>query len=130
MISAAEENEHPAGFRVGVDDDGITQGEIGNDGGTKFSAIGIEAGVDGVKNFDMKNRTRRQGVERIRGGGAKTGLQVKGENGSGGGANGFDDGTGILGVSGVCEHSDRTQDYNKKWRHGPGLSAAENKRRN
>lgn len=101
MASAAEQDKHPAGFRVGVDHHGITQGEVGHDRGMKFGAVGFDGGVNGIENLDVENGALRKSVEGISARGAKTGLQVKSENRSRGDAEGLDGGIGVLGMSGI-----------------------------
>lgn len=131
MISAPEKSEEASDFRIGVDDDAVSNGEIRYDRAAKLAAVAIDARIDGAENFYVQDGSLRKEVERISVRMAKTGLQVKRQNGSCGHPNGFDSRAGNLRASGSCkrrEHTGGTQDYGKKSRHGLDLSSVVDKR--
>lgn len=128
MISAPEKNEEASDFRIGVDDDAVSNGEIRYDRAAKLAAVAIDARIDGAENFYVQDGSLGKDVERISFRMAKTGLQVKGQNRSWQDPEGVNGGSRNLRRSSSGEQTGDTQEHGKKSRHGLGLSSAEDKR--
>ena len=90
MISTSEKNQEATHFRIGVDDNAVSDGYIRYDRALKLAAIAIHARVDSIENFYMQNGSLRQDAEGIRIRMAKTSLQMKRESRSRGEAERFD----------------------------------------
>jgi hypothetical protein len=93
MISAAEEYKQTLNLGISRNDDVVSNRKVGDNGAVKLSTVTIDSGVERVENLHMKNCSLRQHVEWVSVRGTKTGLQMKGENGSSSNAQGFDGGT-------------------------------------
>ena len=74
MSFAPEKNEESANFRISVDHDAVSKAQVRYDGAMEFEAIAIGVRVDGRENFDVKNGSLREGIERICGIVAQTSL--------------------------------------------------------